>query len=219
MNVFKRMGDIISSNVNSLLDKMEDPEKMIDLSITKLEDAICEMKATIAEKSAERKRLESIVAERRAARDRWQERAKLAAEKNEDQMAKEALEERLRLDSLLKTDEESLSTLTSLLISLRESKEEAEEKLLAMRTKSAELKARARSAKDKIKVNNIVSNNENAKFEKRMAEIKAKIEKWECLANEGYVPAKKPEETKSFEDLEKEATIDAELKKLKEAIQ
>ena len=95
MNVFKRMGDIISSNVNSLLDKMEDPEKMIDLSITKLEDAICEMKATIAEKSAERKRLESIVAERRAARDRWQERAKLAAEKNEDQMAKEALEERL----------------------------------------------------------------------------------------------------------------------------
>ncbi|MBQ2259387.1 MAG: PspA/IM30 family protein, partial [Spirochaetales bacterium] len=136
MNVFKRMGDIISSNVNSLLDKMEDPEKMIDLSITKLEDAICEMKATIAEKSAERKRLESIVAERRAARDRWQERAKLAAEKNEDQMAKEALEERLRLDLLLKTDEESLSTLTSLLISLRESKEEAEEKLLAMRTKS-----------------------------------------------------------------------------------
>ena len=76
----------------------------------------------------------------------------------------------------------------------------------------------ARSAKEKIKVNNIVSNNENAKFEKRMADIKAKIEKWECLANEGYVPAKKPEETKSFEDLEKEATIDAELKKLKEAI-
>lgn len=218
MNVFKRIGDIISSNVNSALDKMEDPEKMIDLAITKLEDGISELKATIVEKSAEKKKIETIVAERKAMRDRWQDRAVLAAQKNEEEMAKEALSERIRLDSMIRSDEDNLTSITALLESLRTSKDEAEEKLLAMRSKSAELKARARSAKNKIKVNNIVSNNENAKFEKRMAEIRAKIEKWECQADEGYVPPKKEEGAKSFEELEKEATIEAELQKLKESI-
>ena len=53
MNVFKRMGDIISSNVNSALDKMEDPKKMINLMITEMEDTEREIKVSIAEKSAE----------------------------------------------------------------------------------------------------------------------------------------------------------------------
>ena len=47
MNVFKRLSDIIEANVNSALDRMEDPEKMIDLSIRELEDAIVKMRANL----------------------------------------------------------------------------------------------------------------------------------------------------------------------------
>lgn len=216
MNIFKRMGDIISSNVNSVLDKMEDPEKMIDLAITRLEEAIDEIKLTIAEKTAEARRIDNLLIERKNARDRWQERAKLAAAKNEEELAKDAISERLRLDSLIAANEESSVSLKSLLQSLMESKVEAEEKLASMRAKSSELKARAKSAKNKIKVNKIVSDNENAKFDKRIAEIKAKIERWECQADEGYVPPKKEDNRTSFEELEKEAAIEEELRKLKE---
>ena len=148
MNIFKRMGDIISSNVNSVLDKMEDPEKMIDLAITRLEEAIDEIKLTIAEKTAEARRIDNLLIERKNARDRWQERAKLAAAKNEEELAKEAISERLRLDSLIAANEESSVSLKSLLQSLMESKVEAEEKLASMRAKSSELKARAKSAKN-----------------------------------------------------------------------
>lgn len=215
MNVFRRMGEIISSNVNSALDKMEDPEKMIDLAITKLEDAIEEMKATIAEKSAEEKRISALLSDRKEARDRWQERAKLASDKGEDEMAKEAIEERLRLDEIIRRDEESISALSSLLSSLRESKTEAEEKLASMRVKSAELKLRARSAKEKIKVNRIKAKDENDAFERRIAEIKAKIDRWECQADESYVPPKKEEHRMSFEEMERNAQIEQELEKLK----
>ena len=49
MNAFKRLGDIISANINSALEKAENPEKMIDLSIRKLEDTRTELRKTIAE--------------------------------------------------------------------------------------------------------------------------------------------------------------------------
>ena len=218
MNVFKRMGDIISSNLNSALDKFEDPEKMIDLSISRLEESIAKMKVTIAEKSAEVKRLSALVDERKTMRDRWQERAKLASERNEDALAREAIEEKLRLDAIIKADENSLASIVAVLASLNESKEKAEETLASMRVKSTELKLRAKSAKEKINVNKTTSNDENAKFEKRIAEIKAKIEKWETLADECSVPLKKEENKKTFEDMEREAAIEEELKKLKASV-
>ena len=218
MNVFKRMGDIISSNLNSALDKFEDPEKMIDLSISRLEESIAKMKVTIAEKSAEAKRLTTLVDERKTMRDRWQERAKLASDKNEDALAREAIEEKLRLDAIIKGDENSLASIVAVLASLNESKEKAEETLASMRVKSTELKLRAKSAKEKINVNKTTSNDENAKFEKRIAEIKAKIEKWETLADESSVPLKKEECKKTFEDMEREAAIEEELKKLKASV-
>lgn len=215
MNVFKRMGDIISSNLNSALDKLEDPEKMIDLAISRLEDSIAKMKVTIAEKTAEYKRLTALVEERKATRDRWQDRAKLAADKNEDTLAREAIAEKLKLDAIINADENSLSSIASILASLNESKAKAEETLASMRIKSTELKLRAKSAKEKIKVNNATSNDENAKFEKRIAEIRAKIDKWEALADESAVPLEKEENKKTFESMEREAAIEEELRKLK----
>ena len=50
MNVLKRISDIVSSNINSALDKMENPEKMIDLSIRELEDALLRMRTDLREK-------------------------------------------------------------------------------------------------------------------------------------------------------------------------
>ena len=94
MNVFKRMGDIISSNVNSMLDKMEDPKKMINLMITEMEDTEREIRMSIAEKTAEgesiRRNLESV----NAATARWAERAALAVDNGNDDLAREAIIEK-----------------------------------------------------------------------------------------------------------------------------
>ena len=63
MNVFKRLSDIIEANVNSALDRMEDPEKMIDLSIRELEDAIVKMRANLREKKAETANNDDLIRE------------------------------------------------------------------------------------------------------------------------------------------------------------
>lgn len=216
MNVFRRLGDIISSNVNSALDKMEDPEKMIDLSIKELEDSVLEMKAIYAEKSAELKGLEKSFEETKKCVTRWEERAKLALSKAEEEMAKEAVAEKLRLTEKARHIEESYDELKIILNSLEESRIEAQKRLDEMRIKSTELKTRAISAKEKKKVAEITNSSENAKFERRLAEISAKIDKWESYSSDPIPLYKVPKENhKTYEELEREAEIEKEIERLK----
>ncbi len=217
MNVFKRLRDIISSNVNSALDKMENPEKMIDLSITELEDSILEMKTILAEKKAEANGLERALEETKKSISRWEERARLALGKSEEEMAKEAVSEKLRASDKASRLEESLNELRAILASLEESKIDAEKKLVEMKGKALTMKARARSAREKKKVSEITSLSENSKFEKRLAEISAKIDKWEALATSDPIHME-AKESKSYEELEKEDAIEKELQRLKESI-
>ena len=97
MGVFSRFLDIINSNINSILDHAEDPEKMIKLMINEMEDTIIEIKTNCAaaigaENTAKRK-----IAELEGLVDRWHKRAELAISKGRDDLAREALLEKKRL--------------------------------------------------------------------------------------------------------------------------
>lgn len=212
MRFFKRISDIISSNVNSVLDKFEDPEKMIDLSITELEDAIREMNITLAERKVQLNSLSTIIKDEKESIRRWNERAVIAAKNDKDELAREAIKEKITLGNKLKLDEESFSNITNLLESLNESKKEAEAKLSEMKAKSLELKTRAQVAKNKINTNEKIKSGDNAAWAKRMEEMKQKIEKWEALAD----ITKTTKASTDFEDLETKEAIEKELKELKE---
>ena len=97
MSVFKRIKDIVNSNINSLLDKTEDPEKMLKLMISEMDEAILNLKASTAAKMANLKSVEKRIDEAEKAVSRWQERAELAVVKGSDEMAKEAIKERKSL--------------------------------------------------------------------------------------------------------------------------
>lgn len=214
MNVFKRLSDIIEANVNSALDRMEDPEKMIDLSIRELEDAIVKMRANLREKKAETENNDDLIRELKSGIERWTERARLAAEKGEDDMAREALLEKRGLKEKLSLAEETKETLSHLLLVTEENIRDAEEKLSEMKMTSATLKARARLAKDRMEVNKAAKEKENSSYARRIEELKLKIEKWESIANISHADMKR-EERPSFEDLEKENEIEKELEALK----
>lgn len=214
MNVFKRLSDIIEANVNSALDRMEDPEKMIDLSIRELEDAIVKMRANLREKKAETANNDDLIRELKSGIERWTERARLAAEKGEDDMAREALLEKRGLKEKLSLAEETKETLSHLLLVTEENIRDAEEKLSEMKMTSATLKARARLAKDRMEVNKAAKEKENSSYARRIEELKLKIEKWESIANILHADMKR-EERPSFEDLEKENEIEKELEALK----
>ena len=91
MSIFTRFKDIVNSNINSLLDKAEDPEKMLRLMIGEMEDTVIDLKTTTAARMAEAIRSEKKVDEAKATVDRWQAIAELAIEKGKDDLAREAL--------------------------------------------------------------------------------------------------------------------------------
>lgn len=214
MNVFKRMKDIISSNINSLLDKLEDPEKLIDLSIRELSDTVQNMKVTIAEKTGELRTLKDSLKLKEDQHERWSERAKLALEKGNEELSREAIEEKLKIEKSINDQRESIATLESLVSSLIESRKEAEEKLNEMRQKSFELKSKAKISKERIRAKKAIEKNENASWNRRLEEVKAKLDKWEAEASNDN----EKDSACSFEELERNAAIDRELEELKKKI-
>lgn len=96
MGVFTRLRDIISSNINAMLDKAEDPEKLLKLMIQEMEDTLIEIKAQCASAMAQSKMFGRTIGEARERADEWADKARLAVEKGREDLAREALHEKRR---------------------------------------------------------------------------------------------------------------------------
>lgn len=215
MNVFRRMSDIISSNVNSALDKMEDPKKMINLMIDKMEETSVSIRASIAEKLAAMATLDRQIREAEEAAGRWAERAKLALKKENDELAREAVIEKRKLEEQISALNESRSTISSITASLKEQLDQVNVKLAEMKTKRDDLVSRANAAKEKIRNNETLKESESADFARKFEELQARIERWEAEAKVSGKSAAQKTVRETFEEMETDAAVEAELEKLK----
>ncbi len=96
MGIFTRFRDIVSSNINAMLDKAEDPEKLIRLMIREMEDTLVEIKASCAGVMANSKKVQRQMEEAQSREKYWEEKAALAVNKGRDDLAREALVEKRR---------------------------------------------------------------------------------------------------------------------------
>ncbi len=216
MNVFRRMADIFNSNVNSALDKMEDPKKMINLMIAEMEETEIQIRGSIAEKTAELTTLKREMNGYLEAENRWAERARLAVEKENDELAKEAIIEKKKATEKAEILKASITTLENILISMKEQLEQVQTKLVEMKTKRTDLLNRAQAAKEKIKTNETLKEADSAKYMQRFEELQARIEKWEAEAKVFSSTTTGPKSTReTFEDMEREKAINDELSALK----
>lgn len=206
MSIFTRFKDIVNSNINSLLDKAEDPEKMLRLMIGEMEDTVIDLKTTTAARMAEAIRSEKKVEEAKATVERWQARAELAIEKGKDDLAREALIEKKHAQEAY---ERALENISSLKKSVEEGKEEIrtlEDKIKTAKDKLATLQreqARAQERRDS-------SVNLNARFE----EMENRINRMNAYNDLSKKSEEKSAEEK-FSEMEKNDEIEAEIERIK----
>src|ERR1051326_924588 len=97
MGIFDRMGKVISSNVNALLDKAEDPKKSLDLIVDDMKDQIREAKKELVVGGAAEKVLPKKVENLDAEVEKWERRAELALKAEDEKLAREALVQKKRV--------------------------------------------------------------------------------------------------------------------------
>ncbi|MFS8071114.1 MAG: PspA/IM30 family protein [Byssovorax sp.] len=97
MGIFDRMGKVISSNMNALLDKAEDPRKSIDLIVEEMKDQVRAAKKELVEGVAAEKILRKKVDDLDAEAEKWERRAELALKAEDEKLAREALVQKKRI--------------------------------------------------------------------------------------------------------------------------
>ena len=142
MGIFSRFKDIVNSNINSLLDKAEDPEKMLRLMIQEMEDTLIELKSNCAAMMADGIRKEKQLDETRKTLSRWENRAVLAIEKKREDLAREALLEKRNVQAELESLKDQLKDNVS-------SVEEAKKEIATLETKLKEAKAKLSTLRER----------------------------------------------------------------------
>ena len=215
MGIFSRTRDIIAANVTDLLDKAEDPAKMIRMIILEMEETLVEVRAGAARTIADQKEMRRHIAKLTALQDSWTDKAQLALSKDREDLAKAALVERQKaadmaehlsheigtLDEALKASEEDIAKLQA---KLREAR--VRQNSLVTRMQSAENRLRVREAYAGEKVNEAFARFDLLESRVDMAEGRADA------ATLGGAPKTLEEEIAELKSADK---VDADLAALK----
>ena len=183
MGIFTRFRDIISSNISAMLDKAEDPEKLIKLMIREMEDTLVELKTSCAGVMASMKKIQRQLDEVLSRIKYWEERAALAARKGSDDLAREALLEKRRYGEKAGTLEDELSEHGLLVEQYQEDMGQLEDKLGSAREKQRMLQQRHIHARRKMRAQEDIRRMETSDAIFRFEEFENRIERIEAEAD------------------------------------
>jgi phage shock protein A len=214
MGIFSRFTDIVNSNINSILDKAEDPEKLVRLMIQEMEDTLVEVRSTAARAIADRKEITRSLAGLEAEAREWQTKAELALDKNREDLAKAALAEKGRATAAAEALRTQHQTLGDGLDKLNDDVVRLEEKLVDAKTRQQAILSRQRTASGRLEARKRLHSArvDDAlirfdQFERRIDDIEAHVESYDI----GGKKSLKDE----FSELENEDAVAQELRELK----
>jgi phage shock protein A len=214
MGIFTRFRDIVSSNINAMLDQAEDPEKLIKLMIREMEDTLIEIKAACAGVMADGKKVQRQLDEIAARVKYWEKKAALAVSKDRDDLAREALIEKRKYNRRQSTLEDELTELNLLVEKYQEDIRQLEEKLNAAKEKQRLLVQRHIHAWQKKKAREEIRRMDSSEVMFKFDDLEGRIERMESeaeLVNFG----KKTNLEEELDKLSLDDEIEAELRALK----
>ena len=214
MGIFTRFRDIISSNINAMLDKAEDPEKLIRLMIREMEDTLVEIKSACAGVMAGGKKIKRQLDGLETRTQYWEEKAELAVNKGRDDLAREALVEKRKFYRRMETLEGDLAEHDLLIEQYQDDIRQLEEKLKSARDKQRMLVQRHIHARKKMQAQEELRRIDSSETVMKFDEIENRIERMEAeadLVNYG----RKTSLEEELERLSVDEEIENELRALK----
>lgn len=213
MGIFSRFTDIINSNINAILDKAEDPEKMVRLIIQEMEETLVEVRTQSAKLIADKKELNRRIERLHRESDDWESKAEIALGKGREDLARAALKQKTGAQEAAATIEVDLEVIEDNLAKLSGDIGLLQQKLVDAKTRQKALIVRGRTAQSRMGVKRQLHDvdideamGRFDRYERRIDDLEGEIEAYDLgqrsLADE-------------IGELENDEQVDAELEKLK----
>lgn len=219
MAIFGRIGDLIKSNVNDLIDKAEDPEKMVKQVIIDMEEELRKTTSALGQVMGSKTTMEKQLNESKEESKKWEMRAKSALEAGNEELAKEALNSKVKVDNNVKEYETMVKKMEEQIVKIKKQVEEIKRKLEEARARQSVLIARDKMADTNKQMATTLGNLDSKsaiakmdKMEKKIEQKEAEAEAFEEISNENS------KVDNSFDEIETNAKIDSELERLKEEL-
>ena len=218
MGMFTRMSDIIQANINAILDKAEDPAKVIKLLIQEMEETLVELRSVAATNLAEKKQVQRQADKLQQQINAWQAKATLAVEKDREDLARAALGEKhlsqQKLSALADEQnavEESLSKLQADMGKLQDKLVEAraKQKSLIVRERSVAVRMTVKNRVHSVKIDDAIMRFEQ--YERRIDDLESQVDAYDLVNESQGLHAQ-------FNQLEAESQIEQELEALRKKV-
>ncbi|WP_411358506.1 phage shock protein PspA [Pseudidiomarina salilacus] len=213
MGIFSRFTDIVNSNINAILDKAEDPEKMVRLIIQEMEDTLVEVRSTSARLIAEKKDTERQMSRYELEVAEWEKKAELALSKERDDLARLALVEKRKAADAVTSLQIDVERINEHLNRMNEEVGQLQEKLADAKARQKTIIMRQRAASSRLEVKKRIDSGKIDDAMLRFERYESKIDDLESQV-EAYDMGKKSLRDE-FAELEGEDKINDELEALK----
>ncbi|MEM9169247.1 MAG: phage shock protein PspA [Pseudomonadota bacterium] len=214
MGVFSRLSDIVNSNINSMLDRAEEPEKVVRLIIQEMEDTLVEVRSRAARAIADKKEVARKKADFEARVKEWETKAEFAIAKGREDLAKGAVGAKRKAEEMAQLYEGELKSIDESLDKANDDLAKLQAKLKEAKAKQRSLEIRRSTASDSVRINAQV-------YDGRIDEALAKYERYERKIDEleaeaeTYAMGRPKSLEQEFAELEAEDDINAELETIK----
>ena len=215
MGIFSRTRDIIAANVSDLLDRAEDPAKMIRMIIFEMDETLVEVRASAARTIADQKEMRRHIVKLEALQESWREKAELALSKDREDLAKAALAEKQKAGDMAERLTAEIALLDETLRGYEGDIAKLQAKLREARARQNAIANRMESAENKIRLRELTNGERTHEAFSRFEILERRADLAEGRADALALGAQPRTLEDEFADLQASDAIEAELAAMK----
>ena len=220
MGIFSRTRDIIAANFNDLLDKADDPAKMIRMIILEMEETLVEVRASAARTIADQKEMHRHTVKLQKLQADWGEKAQLALSKDREDLARAALVEKQKAGDMADQLKEEIKVLDDALRAYEIDIDKLQTRLREARTRQTAIAARLESAENRVKLRTLLASERVDEAMSRFDQLERRVDYAEGRADAlGLADGtKQPSLSDEIAALAGQDKVDEELEAMKAAL-